>query len=87
MYLLHVKPIGSHGFEFDEKTRGLIGEGGLGTDGMRLRGKGLRTKKIDEAGEGGVMQDEGQPDGGKHDHVVDSSNSPRHLTSSGANGR
>lgn len=59
MYLFHVNPITSRKFEFDEETRKQIGEGGIGTDNMRLEGKGRQTHKMREAGEGGVVQDEG----------------------------
>jgi SP family sugar:H+ symporter-like MFS transporter len=54
MYLLHVRPIGSHKFEFDDDM------GPLSTDEMRLERDGLGTKKQDEgrAGEGNAVQDE-----------------------------
>jgi SP family sugar:H+ symporter-like MFS transporter len=71
MYLLHVRPIGSAKFEFDEETRRQIGE--MGTDRMDLESKGFGTKKRDEGARGGVFQEEarrGQP-----------------ATSSGGNGR
>lgn len=60
MYLLHVKPIGSSKFVFDDDLRKSIGSGaGIGTDRMHLvRGKG-GMKKADEGGVGGVIQDEG----------------------------
>lgn len=62
MYLMHVRPIGSHKFEFDEETRRSIGgRGGIGTDNMDLerdaRGK---LRKRNEAGREGVFQDEGK---------------------------
>ncbi|KAL2071794.1 hypothetical protein VTL71DRAFT_13029 [Oculimacula yallundae] len=59
MYLLHVRPIGSGRFEFDEETKNSIGDGGLGTDNMRLEGQGKNMRKQKEAGVGGVVQDEG----------------------------
>jgi len=61
MYLLHVNPIKSHKFQFDEETKASIGAGGIGTDAMHLRKRGFGTKKVDEAHEGGVFQDEGAP--------------------------
>ena len=45
MYLLHVRPLGSGRFEFDEETKNSIGDGGLGTDNMRLEGKGRNMRK------------------------------------------
>ncbi|CZS92153.1 hypothetical protein WAI453_000109 [Rhynchosporium graminicola] len=59
MYLLHVRPLGSGRFEFDEETKNSIGDGGLGTDNMRLEGKGKNMHKQKEAGVAGVEQDEG----------------------------
>lgn len=60
MYLLHVRPIGSGKFEFDEETRRSIGvKGGLGTDNMDLEGRGRNLRKRNEASVGGVVQDEG----------------------------
>lgn len=55
MYLIHVNPITSASFQFDDETRKLIGQG-MGTDAMRLRNGGRR--KADETAEG-VVQDEG----------------------------
>jgi len=57
MYLLHVNPITSSKFEFDENVRKELG--GIGTDKMRLR-KGGRSK-AKEAGDAdeGVLQREG----------------------------
>lgn len=62
MYLLHVRPIGSGAFEFDEETRRNIGvKGGLGTDNMDLeRDKKGGLRKRNEGGMGGVVQDEGK---------------------------
>jgi SP family sugar:H+ symporter-like MFS transporter len=66
MYLLHVKPIGSAKFEFDEETKKSIGgRGGIGTDNMDLEGRGRNLRKRHEAGHGGVVQDEGLPVGEK----------------------
>ncbi|KAG4437239.1 hypothetical protein IFR05_007293 [Cadophora sp. M221] len=59
MYLLHVRPLGSGKFEFDEETKNSIGDGGLGTDRMRLEGQGRNMRKQKEAGAEGVVQDEG----------------------------
>jgi SP family sugar:H+ symporter-like MFS transporter len=56
MYLLHVPPIGSAKFEFDEETKRQIGE--MGTDRMDLESKGFGTKKRDEGARGGVFQQE-----------------------------
>lgn len=60
MYLLEVKPIGSHAFEFDENTKASLGTA-LNTDAMHLRNEGGRVRKINEAGQGGVLHDEGLP--------------------------
>jgi len=79
MYLLHVKPIGSAKFEFDEETRKSIGA--VGTDKMDIEAKGLKTRKKEEAGVGGVMQDEGKFEN------ADLSGSNHPVTSSGGNGR
>jgi SP family sugar:H+ symporter-like MFS transporter len=59
MYLMHVNPIKSAKFQFDEETRRSIGTGGIGTDNMRLRKKGWGTTKTDEGNEAGVLQREG----------------------------
>lgn len=64
MYLFHVQPIKSAGFQFDEETRKSIGGStGIGTDNMRLE-KGRQLRKRNEAGQGGVFQQEdvGKPD-------------------------
>jgi SP family sugar:H+ symporter-like MFS transporter len=63
MYLLHVNPMKSKKFEFDEETRQSIGAGGIGTDKMHLRKRGFGTKKMDEAGDAGVLQREGTANG------------------------
>lgn len=59
MYLLHVNPITSASFEFDDDLKKGIGGGQLGTDAMYLEGKGKNMKKQAEAGQGGVFHDEG----------------------------
>lgn len=59
MYLMHVNPMKSKNFEFDEETRHSIGVGAIGTDKMHLRKRGFGTKKMEEAGDGGVLQREG----------------------------
>jgi SP family sugar:H+ symporter-like MFS transporter len=81
MYLLHVRPIGSAKFEFDEETRRQIGE--LGTDRMDLEAKGFGTKKREEGGVGGVLQKE-EAD---LPNLADHSGSGHPITSSGGNGR
>ncbi|KAF8849309.1 hypothetical protein BDZ45DRAFT_708864 [Acephala macrosclerotiorum] len=82
MYLLHVNPIGSAGFRFDEETRNNIGGGGLGTDNMRLDGRG---RKLNEAGREGVFQDEGKPvEAGDLRHVTDHTNGTLPVASTGA---
>jgi SP family sugar:H+ symporter-like MFS transporter len=61
MYLMHVTPIGSAKFEFDDTTRKSIGgKGGIGTDNMDLESKGGRVRKRNEANREGVFQDEGE---------------------------
>ncbi|KAH8648160.1 MFS sugar transporter-like protein [Tricladium varicosporioides] len=93
MYLLHVNPIKSGKFQFDEETRRSIGGGGLGTDAMHLQGRGRKITKMNEAGEGGVLHKEGldtegmasRPDG--YPNVTDVSNGSHPVTSAGANGR
>ncbi|EKD12938.1 uncharacterized protein L3040_005796 [Drepanopeziza brunnea f. sp. 'multigermtubi'] len=61
MYLLHVPPRQSARFAFDAETSGMVDAGGIGTDHMRLEGQGMRVRKQKEAGEGGIVQDEGVP--------------------------
>lgn len=68
MYLLHVPPIGSGKFEFDDATRETLGQN-INTDAMHLESKGGKIQKKTEAGEGGVVQDEGLPV--NHSHVTD----------------
>ena len=80
MYLLHVKPIRSSGFEFDDETRAAIGEG-LGTDRMHLVGKGKNMRKENEAGVGGMMHDEGKM---PEQHNLNQKDVP--LTAAGGNG-
>jgi len=83
MYLLHVNPITSAKFEFDEETRKSIGA--VNTDKMNLEARGLGTRKVDEAGQGGVLHNEGRtPD---FSHAANVSNSNHPITSTGANGR
>ncbi|PQE09723.1 putative low-affinity hexose transporter HXT3 protein [Rutstroemia sp. NJR-2017a BBW] len=60
MYLMHVKPIGSHAFEFDAETKEHLGET-VNTDAMHLERRGGRLQKVNEAGQGGVFHDEGKP--------------------------
>lgn len=45
MYLLHVSPLKSVGFAFDDDTRGMADTGGLGTDRMRLEASGMGVRK------------------------------------------
>lgn len=60
MYLMHVNPIKSSSFHFDEVMKKSIGAGDIGTDKMHLTHRGWRTTKKDEAGDtGGVLQHEG----------------------------
>jgi len=79
MYLLHVKPIGSAKFEFDEETKKSIGT--VGTDKMDIEAKGMGIRKKEEAGVGGGMQGEGEFEN------TDYSGSNHPVTSSGGNGR
>jgi SP family sugar:H+ symporter-like MFS transporter len=85
MYLLHVNPITSASFEFDEETRKSIGA--LGTDKMNLERRGLGTRKVDEAGHGGVLHNENGTPAPDRTHATDVSNSDYPITSTGANGR
>jgi SP family sugar:H+ symporter-like MFS transporter len=78
MYLLHVTPIGSAKFTFDEETRKSIGA--VGTDRMDIESKGFGIRKRDEASMGGVLQHEGYAS-------QDVSGSGHPVTSSGGNGR
>lgn len=48
MYLLHVRPFGSHKFDFDDETRKSMGHG-INTDQMLLKKEGLGTAKDEEA--------------------------------------
>lgn len=58
MYLLHVRPIGSGKFEFDEETRKSIGgRGGIGTDNMDLEGRGKNMRKRNVQHDEGLMVD------------------------------
>ncbi|KAH8820777.1 MFS sugar transporter-like protein [Xylogone sp. PMI_703] len=58
MYLLHIKPLRSAKFEFDEETRKNLGQG-INTDAMNLRARGVHTEKRNEDHFGGVVQKEG----------------------------
>jgi SP family sugar:H+ symporter-like MFS transporter len=60
MYLLHVNPIKSAKFEFDEETRNTLGQG-LNTDAMHLgrNDKGEVVKEEEAGTVGGVLQREG----------------------------
>ena len=60
MYLLHVEPRKSGKFTFDGDMSDMVGDAGIGTDKMHLRGRGRAVRKVDEAGMGGVMHDEGK---------------------------
>ena len=84
MYLLHVNPIKSSGFQFDEETRKDIGGGQLGTDAMHLEGRGRKMRKMNEAGQGGVFHDEGKPD--DLSHATDHTNGHLPVASTGGNG-
>ncbi|TAQ90975.1 hypothetical protein B7494_g692 [Chlorociboria aeruginascens] len=61
MYLLHVNPIKSAKFEFDEETKMTLGNA-INTDAMLLERKNGKVQKINEAGRGGVFHDEGIPE-------------------------
>jgi SP family sugar:H+ symporter-like MFS transporter len=84
MYLLHVNPIKSAGFQFDDETRESIGGGQLGTDAMHLEGKGRKMRKMNEAGQGGVFHDEGTPV--DLSHATDHTNGNLPVASTGGNG-
>ncbi|KAI9647946.1 hexose transporter hxt5 [Ciborinia camelliae] len=58
MYLMHVRPIGSHAFEFDAETKATLGTT-INTDAMHLENKNGKISKVNEAGHGGVFHDEG----------------------------
>ena len=59
MYLLHVRPIGSHKFEFDDEALDGLGRE-VNTDKLHLKSQGFGVRK---EGEGAVVQDEGMPVG------------------------
>ena len=83
MYLLHVSPRKSAKFEFDEETKRTLGEN-INTDAMNLRGRGMKVKKINEAGQGGVFHHEGTPVQYSTPNVADVSNSTHPVHSTGA---
>lgn len=83
MYLLHVPPRKSGKFQFDDATRDNLSTG-INTDAMFLETKNGMVQKKNEAGEGGVVQDEGLPV--QHNNITDLPNGT-HPTSSGATGR
>ncbi|ESZ94080.1 hexose transporter [Sclerotinia borealis F-4128] len=60
MYLLGVRPIGSHAFKFDADTMATLGTA-INTDSMHLENRNGRVQKVNEAGQGGVFHDEGLP--------------------------
>jgi SP family sugar:H+ symporter-like MFS transporter len=79
MYLLGVSPRKSARFEFDDETRNTLPN----TDAMNLRGRGRKVEKVNEAGQGGVFQDEGLPV--QHTpNVTDATNGSHPVTSAGA---
>ncbi|RDW92391.1 hypothetical protein BP5796_01785 [Coleophoma crateriformis] len=81
MYLLHVRPIGSGKFEFDDATRESLSQN-INTDAMHLETRGGKIQKKTEAGEGGVVQDEGLPV--NHSHVTDMQHGQQPAQLSGA---
>jgi MFS transporter, SP family, sugar:H+ symporter len=85
MYLLHVNPMKSGKFQFDEETKASLGDG-LGTDNMHLVGRGKNMRKATEAGQGGVLHEEGKIAPQHTPNVDDISNSNHPVTSSGGNG-
>jgi SP family sugar:H+ symporter-like MFS transporter len=87
MYLLHVNPMKSGSFQFDEQTRKSIGQD-INTDNMRLQARGRKTKKIDEANQGGVIHDERlDHEPPNLTHATNISRSTHPATSVGANGQ
>ncbi|TGO32614.1 hypothetical protein BHYA_0302g00120 [Botrytis hyacinthi] len=62
MYLLEVKPIGSHAYTFDSATMATLGTD-INTDAMNLETRNGKLQKVNEAGQGGVLHDEGLPAG------------------------
>ncbi|KAF7861367.1 hypothetical protein EAF04_007932 [Stromatinia cepivora] len=64
MYLMGVKPIGSHAFQFDGELRESLGTD-INTDAMNLETRNGRVQKVNEAGQGGVFHDEGLSAGNK----------------------
>jgi SP family sugar:H+ symporter-like MFS transporter len=58
MYLLHVNPVKSARYEFDEETKATLGQD-INTDAMHLRKRGRGFAKAEEGGQGGVLHSEG----------------------------
>jgi SP family sugar:H+ symporter-like MFS transporter len=87
MYLLHVRPIGSGKFSFDEDTRRSIGSSaGIGTDKMHLvRGKGGKLSKAQEGNREETAHSEGVVghrnvfEDDTHQHPVESSGARRDI--------
>ena len=85
MYLLHVNPMKSVKYEFDEETKATLGQD-INTDAMHLRKRGRGFTKAEEGGQGGVLHDEGKPATVFPNNIHDVSNSNHPMTSSGGNG-
>ena len=85
MYLLHVNPMKSAKYEFDEETKATLGED-INTDAMHLRNRGRGFTKAEEGGQGGVLEDEGKPVTAFQNGVHDVSKSNHPTTSSGGSG-
>lgn len=85
MYLLHVNPMKSAKYEFDEETKATLGQD-INTDAMHLRKRGRGFAKAEEGGQGGVLHEEGQPATVFPNDVHNVSNSNHPMTSSGGSG-
>jgi SP family sugar:H+ symporter-like MFS transporter len=84
MYLLHVNPMKSAKYKFDEETKATLDQD-INTDAMHLRKRGHGFAKAEEGGHGGVVHNEGKPVTAfqNDEHDVSDSN---HPMSSGGSG-